>query len=142
VERTRRRPPDTNPFTTVPYFTIELKGSSAPCRLIFDGRSGEGTVHQQGAELDRFDSLERFPVPQAWSHVEVDIDRGASSYSVVVDGAPAFQWPDGGSRSQPLGATCLPGNDAVDIYPGMHCLALSNEPREVHLDNLLVTMLP
>jgi hypothetical protein len=116
------------------YFVI----ASGACLVILTAGEISGEAHLQlGQDLNEFyPMVAAYPKTAAWAHVAAKIDRAAARFEISVDGEVAL---DNGGFALP--AECVQGSVTLAIRPGLHCEPSTDAPREVRIDNVLVTAL-
>lgn len=115
----------------VNYFGLRVGG--AGCHLVLSGDGASASVLEEGSGPPVAHPLNlRFPLPDVWTRVAIDIDRTSGMMNVQLDGKPAITAP------VPLGAACVSAG-AVTLEIGLQCVDASSSPAEVTFDDVLVT---
>ena len=115
------------------FFTIGTGG----CIVILSSSQNKGTAHVQlGANQqdEYFEMVASYARADVWAHVEASIDRTAKQLEVYVDGTPSFD-----TVAIDLIPECIDATSKLVVWPGLHCEAESTNPREIRLDNILIT---
>lgn len=112
------------------YFGLRLGG--AGCNLSLSGDGTLGAVLEQSGTTAAHPLNLRFPLPDVWTRVWVDVDRTNRTMNVQFDKKASTSAPI------PLGAACAT-TGAVTIELGLQCASPGSEPAEVLFDDVVVT---
>jgi hypothetical protein len=104
----------------------------AGCHLELSGDGAAGSVIEQSGTTVAHPLNLRFPLPDAWTRVWLDIDRTNNTMNVQLDRKATTSAP------VPLGAGCATTGD-VTIELGLQCVSPGSAPQEVLFDDLVVT---
>jgi hypothetical protein len=115
----------------VNYFGLRVGG--AACHLVLSGDGASASILEEGSGAPVAHALNlRFPLPDAWTRVAIDIDRPGGTMNVHLDGKPAMTAP------VPLGTACVSAGPVI-VEIGLQCVDASSSPAEVAFDDVLVT---
>lgn len=104
----------------------------AGCHLELSGDGASGSVVEQSGTTIAHPLNLRFPLPDVWTRVWVDINRTNNTMDVQLDRKATTSAP------VPLGAACATtGNVTIEL--GLQCVSPGGSPQEVLFDDLVVT---
>lgn len=112
------------------WFTIRLGG--AGCDLVFSGDGSFATVREEsGSEPVDHPLHLRFPLPDAWTRVWVNVDRAARTLDVQLDRKSTMSTP------AKLGPACQTTGE-ITIELGLQCASPGETPNAVLFDSVVV----
>lgn len=112
------------------WFTVRLGGDG--CDLVFSGDGSSAKVREEsGTTVDHPLQL-RFPLPDTWTRVWVDVDRTKQTLDVQLDRNPTMSTP------AKLGPQCqTTGEITIDF--GLQCASPGGMPDAVLYDSVVIT---